>query len=284
MQTGTEEVDYSEDLLRLAVSAADAAPAFCRDCRDYHLSWPALRLIETTGLDSDRPRLLHLFRDLAEGGRRRWMVAGMADSGLAATVGAAVWPVHGDAVITLVDRCETPLALCREVAARAGRTFRTFSADLMHFQPAAPQDVIVAHSVLSHLPGEARAAVARRFREWLGPDGRLVLTARIDDELSAEEERTQRSPAHLAAIRDALRTSGLDDEALLDRICPAIGRQLAVRSTRRGIHPTAEDVARLLRAGGFATVDVVADYVPPPRQIRPSGRRARRAILMASVS
>ena len=274
--------EFHEDLPALAVRAVALASRLCDDCIHYHGSWPALRLVEHGGLDFDRPHLLPLFRELAGNpSRRHWLIAGMADTGLVATVGAAIWPISQDARITLVDRCETPLRLCWEYGERLGRRLDTVRADLNQFSPPELQDVVFAHSVLAHVPGTERVAMAARFRQWLTQDGCLILSARLDDVLDQEDIDRQTDPAHIRKMIAVLKKEGVDDEATLRQLSVWLPRSFADRSRRRGAHPTIPDLTALLDEAGFANVRIVAEFAPPPRQLRPSGKNQRRAIIAA---
>jgi hypothetical protein len=279
---GLDAGALQEDLPALVMRASALASQLCHDCVHYHGSWPALRLIERGGLDFDRPYLLSLFTRLAsDPSRRHWLVAGMADTGLVATVGAAIWPVRGDAAITLVDRCETPLTLCREYGRRLDRALDTVHADLTEFSPARLQDVVLAHSVLAHLPGARRAGMARRFRQWLGPGGCLVLSARFNDVLDHTEIERLAGPTHIRRMIEALKAKGVHDAATLSRLSIALPRDFADRNRRRGAHASVAEIAALLRRAGFGTVEIVAEYAAPPRRLRPSGKNQRRAIIAA---
>ena len=271
-----------EDLVSLACRAAELAPLFCGDCIDYHRGWPALRLIEAHGLESDRPYLIPLFRELLrEAPRYRWLIPGLADTGLLATVGAAIWADMPAAEITLIDRCETPLMLCREFADRLGRNLNTIRVDFGGFVPNQPQDVIFAHSVLSHLEAPDRLALIRSFREWLDPSGCLVLAVRLDDQLHPDDIVRQASPGHLETIVDALRSCGIADNALAQQLATSIQEDLKKRIVRRGAYATLKEITAALNAGGFPEVQPIVEYVGPQRRIRPAGRSQKRAILVA---
>lgn len=273
---------YNEDLPSLVVRAAALAPQLCDDCVHYHGSWPALRLVERGGLDFDRPYLLSLFRELAgDPSRRRWLIAGMADTGLVATIGWAIWPIAPGARLTLVDRCETPLTLCREYGKRLDHPLETVRADLNQFSPSEPQDVVFAHSVLAHASRSERLGMLSHFRQWLRPGGCLVLCARLDDVLDKDDIDRQTDPAHVRKMIAAIEAEGVNDEVTLRQLSVSLPRDFADRSRRRGAYPTLADLTAILEESGFAAIRVIAEFAAPPRRLRPSGPNQRRAIIAA---
>lgn len=116
---------FSEDLPQLAAEAWEVADRFCGSCKNLHLLWPYYRLAGSPGQDVSfiHPVLKRLFSSPG----RSVLIAGCADTGLLALAARAA---HADTAITVVDRCETPLELCRRFAHRwaiAANTIQTRS-------------------------------------------------------------------------------------------------------------------------------------------------------------
>ncbi|MCW5717975.1 MAG: class I SAM-dependent methyltransferase [Bauldia sp.] len=169
-----------ENLPRLARIAFDTGAVHCRGCRDYHLTWPYLRAMGLNGAGPEFNLPLHVeMLGRVAAGRRdtRWLLAGSADAGVLAAVQetiAALPPAGHD--ITVLDRCPTPLALCRDHAESTGLAITTVAADLMSFDPPKSFDVILGHQVVLFFRDEDRPALYRRLASWLAPSGRLCLT------------------------------------------------------------------------------------------------------------
>lgn len=169
-----------ENLPRLARLAYDTGAIHCRGCRDYHLTWPYLRAMGLNGAGPEFNLPLHvdlLGRAAAGKPEPHWLLAGSADAGVLAAVQATIDagpPARHR--ITVVDRCPTPLALCRDHAGSTGLGIETVAAELMEFEPAERFDVIVGHQVVLFFRDEDRPALYRRFASWLAPAGRLCLT------------------------------------------------------------------------------------------------------------
>ena len=168
-----------EQLAQAAERAWQLSASLCDGCRAYHGLWPWLRLAGLRrGLERDRPLLLPALRRLIGEGRPRVLVAGAADSGLAALVLEAA----GDQPLALsvVDRCATPLVLCQELGARLGRPLAIAVADLTADALGENQaDLILAHALLSHLPAGAQVGALAGMRRALRHDGRLLLVIRL---------------------------------------------------------------------------------------------------------
>ena len=119
------------------------------------------------------------FRDLPAQARPRVLVAGAADYGMLAMVLDACGDSGTAPDVTVIDRCPTPLELCRWYAEREQLPIATAVADAAEFDHPDAFDVICTDSLLTLLTPEARARTLRRWRALLARDGRIVTTARI---------------------------------------------------------------------------------------------------------
>lgn len=176
-----------EALRQVAPLAWRLSGRFCRGCRAYHGLWPWLRLAGVKqGLERDRPQLLPRLAALLAPGGRRLLIAGAADSGLVALCfqAAAGRPFE----LTLLDRCATPLVISRCFAARHGLSLRTLRADLRTLDRPDGADVILAHSVLGHLPVGDQVPALARLRAALAPEGRLLLVFRLRGEAATPRD------------------------------------------------------------------------------------------------
>ena len=104
---------FSEDLHQLAGEAWEVAGRLCGTCRNLHVLWPYQRLAGSPGRDV--AVVEPVLRRLLSASGRKVLIAGCADSGLLALVARTANPATA---ITVVDRCETPLELCRRFARR----------------------------------------------------------------------------------------------------------------------------------------------------------------------
>lgn len=207
-----------ENLPRLSRLAFDYGATHCRACRDYHLTWPYLRAMGLNGAGPESNLPLHVeLLGRAAGSRKetRWLLAGAADAGVLAAVEAAIDALpRSSHAITVVDRCPTPLALCRDHAAATGLAIETIVADLLAFEPASPYDVILGHQVVLFFRDEDRPALYQRLGSYLAPGGRLCLTVAdtASDALDARAFHDALNRWRIAQIRAEAATIDLPED------------------------------------------------------------------------
>ena len=175
--------EVREDLLREAREVHAIAARHCaapgqEDCGWYHASLPTLRLLgvfDSPGSDDDF--LLPAFDAEFARGARRVLVSGCADAAMLARV-AACLPAGERVEVVVLDRCRTPLELCRDYAARHGLTIELVHRDILDYA-AEPFDLVCTHSFLSFFDGPAREQLGRAWWRLLRPGGCVVTAQRI---------------------------------------------------------------------------------------------------------
>lgn len=172
-----------EDFPRLARMAYDLAQVHCAGCRDYHLMWPWLR---TFGANGGGPEMaweeqLGALAPLAAGKAVvRWLVAGSADAGQLALIAAVIARIPPSRhEITIIDRCETPLALCRDHAASVGLEVETINGDLWTLARPGAFDVVLMHHLLLFFPVEEHLPFVQHLASFLAPQGRICMVATV---------------------------------------------------------------------------------------------------------
>jgi hypothetical protein len=173
-----------EDVARNARRAIEIAPRLCRDCEDFHLLFSLRRTARgLLGAGTDRPKIIEVVGRLVAArseGTIDILIAGSADSGLLATCAHAALRAGDDALrrtrFTVLDRCETPLELCRDFARRHGLTMTAEATDLVTTTRNHTADIIVHHSLLKFIPPDTRISTLRKFGRWLKPGGRMVFS------------------------------------------------------------------------------------------------------------
>lgn len=148
-------------------------------CGWFHGIWGYARLYGVMpAVLRTHDELLSMFGAAFAHGRRRVLLSGSSDQGLAAYAIAAAEAAGVTAEITVTDLCETPLQMARDYAGRVGWTVRTIAADARDVT-GGPYDLIVAHNFLQFFPSEQHAVLARHWASLLAPDGRVVLFQRV---------------------------------------------------------------------------------------------------------
>jgi hypothetical protein len=180
-----DSVSFGEDLSANLALTARLAPACCTVCQGYHLRYVASRLTDAkTPINHDRRQLAEVVGRYAAArpGPTHVLIAGAADTGILATCahGVAAAGLGAPRVgYTVLDICETPLALCRAFAGRHGLDVQTVVADLRKPETRLAADLVIVHSVLRQIEADFHRPIMEELRSWLGPDGRIVFSNRL---------------------------------------------------------------------------------------------------------
>jgi hypothetical protein len=240
-----------------AARISELAPDNCVGCADYHIRSAAHRCAPIPkGIGFDRPQLIMLITAfIAEkntlGGNIEILIPGSADTGILATAAHAA-AAMGDGVLdrcrfTVIDRCPTPLILCREFGERYRLNVSTVQSDLtansLHFAA----DIIIVHSVFRFIPRASQAAFLTRLGSWLKEGGHLIISnrLRLDDAAEADSEFRKRTAAN------ALFEEELAEGNILTRESPQVVLERLQRAVhdgegRPGEFQSLEDVRKLI--------------------------------------
>lgn len=260
------DLRFSEDLRQLAADASEVARRFCGRCQNFHLLWPYLRLAGASGGDIGAP-LVHssLTRALSLSGRKI-LIAGAADTGLLAV---AARSAGSDTDIVVLDRCETPLELCRRFARRWSLAIQIRHLDLIELSAQSRFDVVFAHSLLQFIPADRRVDVLSRLRRSLQPDGRLVIVFRTSTRIEGSllPEYREAYPKYLVEQLEGMNVALPEPrEAFLHRVQIYAEERLA----REGAHADRAEVERLIEAAGLVIEELTsieASLSAPFRQL-----------------
>ncbi|MFN4140931.1 methyltransferase domain-containing protein [Aestuariivirga sp.] len=237
-----------EDLPALAAQSFRLALASCGECRDYHATWSYVR---AAGLRKGAPADIPHLRECLEGlsGSVSVLIAGSADTGQVVAVANALPDRRGR--ITLVDVCQTPLALCESFAADHALPLTVGRVDIEQAAGYGPFDVVLFHNFLSFLDDSKRHAALASLRLALSPQGRLVIFQRL---AAAEATGGGAIDGTEAARRvtEALRLRGIplpeEEERFAKRLAAAAGS--AARARRLSAFTSVTQIEdNLLRAG-----------------------------------
>jgi hypothetical protein len=223
----TDPITCGEDHRHNLALATAYALQFCGTCADYHATVSINRILGTSAwFGISRPALVDFISNfLDEGaGSRDILIAGAGDTSTFATCAHAV-AVKGPRYIEatrfhILDKCETPLALCRDFARRHNLTARIGRDDLMKPSGNYLADIIILHSVLNFIPVEHHPDILRNALSWLKPNGRLFVWnalplgpgARAKAALRTDNERVRQM------LADGELTIGEDRETFLSRL------------------------------------------------------------------
>jgi hypothetical protein len=182
-------------------------PATAQTCSSYHRSWQYLLLRGIrNSTHPDTPFLLDTFRALARRGDSRILISGSADYAMLAHILRAYELERAAPRVTVIDRCETPLALNRWYAERAQATIETVRCDAISFVADKPFDVVCTHSFIGWFSPEDRERLVAAWAGNLRAGGHVITTRRLrqatagdgqhaydDEELQHFEEKVRRA-------------------------------------------------------------------------------------------
>jgi SAM-dependent methyltransferase len=219
-----------------------------------HALWPYLRLARATSAGSEEATSL-LQSVLAEqiaAGRMDVLIAGAADTGALATVACA--GVGHQPNILVLDRCETPLELCRRLAQRWSLPIATQHEDLECLDRPGHFDIVFAYGTLHFIDPDRRIDVLSRMHRALRPGGRLVLRANAGRRIEGELTRRGRE-GYPAWVPEELARRGVPlpepAEAFRDRL----RRHAASRENREGAFGAPGEIKSALALSGFTICD-----------------------------
>lgn len=264
---------FTEDLRGNAIFAFETANRLCGSCVEYHALRPYLRLAGIVeGTDGHAELLRPHFARLTEGRENcRVLIAGAADAGLLAFVANSS---AGTPQTVVVDRCPTPLEMCRQFADRWSLPVETRQQALEEIGDVARFDIALCHLTLSFVAPERRVSALGRLRGTLDRNGKLLLVYKGDrkpidaDIAEYENEYLNLALAAVDRLKIALPETRADFESRMRRYARTYYNRRA-----KPIDFAAAET--LLRAAGFRVVH----HASLGSRISPLGGAARTAYL-----
>lgn len=245
-------IPYPENLRDIAAEAYTLSARLCGACRDQHALWSYLRLARaSTGAEGKDSKLQDELSFLFNRGLHDVLIAGAQDTGLltlAARAGAGA--VHQPNIVVL-DICETPLELCRRLAAQWPLPIETIQQDLFDLHHHQRFDIVLMHGTLNFIEAERQRQVLARLSRAIRPGGRLVLlfnTGHMLDKSAAEGNHV----AYVDFVLGELKRLGVplpDSEQIMRERFNARAHQRELRD-RSFADP--REVESLLNTAGFA--------------------------------
>src|SRR5690242_4740998 len=173
-------------LVRSAHVARRLAMEHCRqtgsgDCSWYHGVWQFFRALGVTKTAGGSAAYFdEALRSLAaQGSTRRVLISGAADDAMSLVAFSAFRAVSRPLELTVVDLCETPLALARWSAREHGADVTTHRSDILGFDRAAEFDLVMTNSFLGEFDAAARTQLFARWAALLRPGGKILFSNRL---------------------------------------------------------------------------------------------------------
>ena len=264
-------IQYARLAWRIAPSKCLGDEKLAQGCAWYHGLRPWLRIADliTAPTDHGDFYLEFLGAFAREGNRERVLVSGCVDqSTLAHVIGAYEgYPLEA----TALDRCETPLALCRLLAETIGRSVTTVASDILEHNPPDPYDVICTHSFFGYFSTETKPQLFAKWRELLRPGGALVFINRLrpwakTERVSFAPDQVEKFVEHaVAAVENNPSAFDLSSSEM------ASAARLYTQSIRTYPLRTREELVGYLEGAGFRVEHFDVGQVAGRSQGYPSG-------------
>jgi hypothetical protein len=223
----TDPATCGEDHSYNLALATTYASQFCGTCADYHTTISINRILGTSAwFGISRPALVDFISNsLGEGtDSRDILIAGAGDTSTFATCAHAV-AIKGPRYIEatrfhILDKCETPLALCRDFAQRHNLTAHIGRDDLTKPSGNYLADIVIMHSVLNFIPVDHHLDILRNALSWLKPNGRLFVWNALPSGPDARSKAALRTDnEHVRQmLADGQLIIGEDRETFLSRL------------------------------------------------------------------
>jgi len=241
-----------EALEEAARLAREQAPALCRrdaasanSCDWHHGLWPTLRLLGLVTAPALHGDFLRTALAGVAGERPRVLLSGAADHALLAQALAAFGARRPG--ITVLDICDTPLALNRWYAERLGTSVDTRRANILEFEAAQPFDAVCTHAFLGNFDTAQRVALAAKWHALLRPGGKVVTVNRLRPGLEAQwiAFSVEQVWAYRARVEDAAKERALQ--------LPRLGQAAEAYASRQSVFPlgSATQLRALFEGAGF---------------------------------
>lgn len=244
-----------ESLAELALYSFQHAPQLCAEehaCCDYHRIWSMARLVNPSGPHLAGWRFFH--RQLAiladAHPAPRLLISGAADTGLLSLVLAGLKDFTADAQIVLVDRCATPVRQNEQLCVQSKIDVEFHVADILNFD-CDPVDVILAHSFLNFFSPAERTALFSNWARLLNPQGRVVLSNRVEQQPDAvlNPPASADLELRLTSLGEAAATLGLDDKGQQELVEAA--RRCWSQAPKSNPSFTDMELGKIVRAAGL---------------------------------
>ena len=278
---------YDDPLVAAAPLARRLAEALCghdpfkgdRTRAWYHGVWPSLRVLDIVITPRDHAGFyFDAFAALPPRSEPlRVLVSGSADHAMPALVLAACQVVGIAPEITVIDLCQTPLAMAAWFGRRHGATIRGVATDIQDATDVFGDgsfDLVCTHSFLGYFDDDKRRRLIEIWRHLLTPGGTVFTVNRVrpgagDAPLSFTVEQAE-------AFRRRVLSEAGHWRAALDMTPEALADAARIYAEGFRIRPVHDlgQIRALFENGGFAVTRLDARPVETKAGRSPSGPTA----------
>jgi SAM-dependent methyltransferase len=249
-----EPLELSAPLARqLASRLCRKNPATGDSCEWSHGFWQYLRIL---GLAPVPRRHADFYREafeqlVASSSRPKILISGAGDYGMLALVIGLFREGGIEPQVTVVDVCETPLALNRWFAERESIEIHTHCSDLLTYRSDVPLDLICTHSFFGQFSPAQRPVLLASWHRLLRPGGAVVTVTQIRPAATCETIRF--TPAQAEAFCAVALKRATEMRSVLDIEPEEVLRGAQRIVSQKSIYSVTslEDIRSLFEQAGF---------------------------------
>jgi hypothetical protein len=161
--------------------------------------------------------------------------------------------IHSRVRFTVLDRCRTPLELCRDFAATHKLDLRVDAVDLVETEDRYASDILVHQGLFGFFSSEGHAATLRKFASWLRPGGAILFSTSIRAPSQGQTEDARRL-AGLRKLREMLDARLIDIKGSAEALFTELERYVEMRRPEETNFQSREELDRLFASAGVKCV------------------------------
>lgn len=239
---------------RLAARLCRSDPVTGDSCAPTHGLWQYLRRL---GLALSPGHHAELFQRAFDGvadpaGPVRVLVSGAVDNAMLAQALAAFGRRGLKVAATVLDLCETPLALNRWYAERVAQPIDTHRGDILEYSPRVAFDAVCTHAFFAMIAPQQRPALVAKWHAILRPGGIAVTVNRVRPDSGAAQVAF--GDDEVRAFCDTVRAKARAFGPALGVDPDTLAREAGDYARRQRFHPvrSAQEIGALFERAGFA--------------------------------
>ena len=240
---GDQAVQLEEPLAESAPVAEELAEKRCLigpdgiSCAWNHGFWQYLRLLELVLSPSSRVAFYREAFARVQRPSPRILISGASDYSMLAVVLAAFRDRKMQPRVTVIDVCETPLALSRWYAERVSASIEVHAIDVRDYDSQEPFDAVCSDGFFGRFRQDERPTVVARWKALLRPSGIAVTLNRVRggaDNGPIAFNAAQQQAFSEAVRRAAAACAGLEAQA------DALAERAALYAERHFTYPVSQ--------------------------------------------
>ncbi len=164
---------------RLSKNLCRTDPETGITCAWNHGTWQYLRLLNMITTPDLHAAFFHQSLSLPQPENPRILISGTADYGMLEKLREAFSGRDTPPNITVLDRCQTPLELCKWYASRTSMQISCRCVDILDYDEYGSFDLICTDSFIAQFDRKGRELLLRQWTRLLRLGGRIVTVNRI---------------------------------------------------------------------------------------------------------